>query len=182
MLKSEPIECLSRPLPLSVAFMAALAVHLPLLLMKLPLQSYDTNFHIFFSSHYVHHWFDPWNTKWFAGFSQTTYPPMPHYWIAVLSRIMGLDLAYMTVQLVAILLLVIGVYRFSLLWVNPRAASIAASSGAFAVAICAGLRPGGSGAKITLACRCRYARSRRSGIVVPFPDASAYHVRTVASS
>jgi uncharacterized membrane protein len=129
--KSETIECLARPVPLTVAFVAALAVHLPLLLMKLPLQSYDTNFHIFFSSHYVHHWFDPWNTKWFAGFSQTTYPPMPHYWIAVLSRIMGLELAYMAVQLIAILLLVVGVYRFSLLWVSPRAASIAALASVF---------------------------------------------------
>ena len=91
MKKSEPLESWERPIPLSLLFMVALAVHLPLLLMKLPLQSYDTNFHIFFSSHYVDHWFDPWNTKWFAGFSQATYPPMPHYWIAVLSRIMGLD-------------------------------------------------------------------------------------------
>ena len=131
MKKSEPLESWARPIPLSLLFMVALAVHLPLLLMKLPLQSYDTNFHIFFSSHYVHHWFDPWNTKWFAGFSQATYPPMPHYWIAVFSRIMGLDLAYMAVQLIAILLLVVGVYRFSLLWVSPRAASIAALASVF---------------------------------------------------
>jgi hypothetical protein len=130
-MKPEPSESWARPIPLSLLFMAALAVHLPLLLMKLPLQSYDTNFHIFFSSHYVHHWFDPWNTKWFAGFTQTTYPPLPHYWIAVLSRVMGLDIAYMAVQLVAILLLVLGVYRFSLLWVSPRAASIAALASVF---------------------------------------------------
>jgi len=129
--KSEGPESWARPIPLSLLLMVALAVHLPLLLMKLPLQSYDTNFHIFFSSHYLHHWFDPWNTKWFAGFSQATYPPMPHYWIAVLSPIMGLDLAYMAVQMVAILLLVVGVYRFSLLWVSPRAASIAALASVF---------------------------------------------------
>jgi len=129
--KSELLESWERPIPLSLLLMVALAVHLPLLLMKLPLQSYDTNFHIFFSSHYVNHWFDPWNTKWFAGFSQATYPPMPHYWIAVFSRIMGLDLAYMAVQMIAILLLVVGVYRFSLLWVSPRAASIAALASVF---------------------------------------------------
>jgi len=129
--KSEPLESWARPIPLSLLFMVALAVHLPLLLLKLPLQSYDTNFHIFFSSTYVQHWFDPWNTKWFAGFSQATYPPMPHYWIAVISRIMGLDLAYMAVQMIAILLLVVGVYRFSLLWVSPRAASIAALASVF---------------------------------------------------
>lgn len=111
--------------------MAALVVHLPLLLMKLPLKSFDTNFHIFFASHYVHHWFDPWNTKWYAGFSQTTYPPLPQQWVALLSHALGLEMAYMAVQLGAILLLVVGVYRFSLLWVSPRAASIAALASVF---------------------------------------------------
>jgi hypothetical protein len=99
--------------------------------MMVPLHSYDANFHIFFASHYLHHWFDPWNAKWYAGFSQTTYPPLPQQWIAVLSHIMGLDLAYMAVQFVSILLLVIGVYRFSLLWVNARAASLAALAAVF---------------------------------------------------
>jgi hypothetical protein len=111
--------------------MAVAAVHLPLLLMKLPLKSYDTNFHIFFASHYVHHWFDPWNPKWYAGFSQTTYPPLPQQWIAVLSHIFGLDMAYMAVQFAAILLLAVGVYRFAALWVNPRAASFAALASVF---------------------------------------------------
>jgi len=116
---------------MSFILMAAVAVHLPLLLMQLPLKSYDTNFHIFFASHYVHHWFDPWNLKWFAGFSQTTYPPLPQQWVAVLSWILGLNMAYMAVQFVAILLLVVGVYRFSRLWVGPRAASFAALASVF---------------------------------------------------
>ena len=111
--------------------MTAFVVHGPLLLMKLPLHSYDTTLHIFFASHYVHHWFDPWNVKWYAGFSQTTYPPLPQQWIAVLSHIFGLDMAYMAVQFAAILLLVLGVYRFSLLWVNERAASYAALASVF---------------------------------------------------
>jgi len=120
-----------RPIPISLLLMAAVAIHLPLLLMKLPLKSYDANFHIFFASHYVHHWFDPWNPKWYAGFSQVTYPPLPQQWVALVSRILGLDMAYMAVQLAAILLLVVGVYRFSLLWVSPRAASIAALASVF---------------------------------------------------
>lgn len=111
--------------------MAVVVIHLPLLLMKLPLKSYDTNFHIFFASHYLHHWFDPWNAKWYAGFSQTTYPPLPQQWVAVASHIFGLDLAYMAVQFVSILLLAVGVYRFSALWVSPRAASYAALASVF---------------------------------------------------
>lgn len=121
----------AQPLPIPLILLAALAVHLPLLLMKLPLKSYDTNFHIFFASHYLHHWFNPWNSKWYAGFSQATYPPLPQQWIAVLSHVLGLDMGYMAVQLAAILLLVVGVYRFSLLWVSPRAASFAALASVF---------------------------------------------------
>ncbi|HEY6490225.1 MAG: hypothetical protein WCC26_00930 [Terracidiphilus sp.] len=128
---SDSKDASQRPLPISVLLLAAVAVHLPLLMMKLPLKSYDTNFHIFFASHYAHHWFDPWNPKWYAGFSQTTYPPLPQQWIALLSRVAGLDMAYMAVQLAAILLLVVGIYRFASLWVSPRAASFAALAGVF---------------------------------------------------
>ena len=120
-----------RPLPISLVLLVALAVHAPLLTMKLPLRSYDTNFHIFFASHYAQHWFDPWNSKWYAGFSQTTYPPLAQQWIAIISRVIGLDAAYMIVQLAAILLLAVGVYRFSRLWVDERAAWFAALASVF---------------------------------------------------
>jgi hypothetical protein len=116
---------------MTLLLLSAMAIHLPLLLMKLPLKSYDTNFHIFFASHYVNHWFDPWNPKWYAGFSQATYPPLPQQWVAIVSHVFGLDLAYMAVQLAAIMLLAVGVYRFSLLWVNARAASFAALASVF---------------------------------------------------
>ncbi|HEV2134375.1 MAG TPA: hypothetical protein VGR47_08930 [Terracidiphilus sp.] len=116
---------------MSLLLLVAVAVHLPLMLMELPLKSYDTNFHIFFASHYLHHWFNPWNPKWYAGFSQTTYPPLPQQWVAVVGRVIGLDMGYMAVQLAAILLLVVGVYRFARLWVSPRAASLAALASIF---------------------------------------------------
>lgn len=120
-----------RPIPLSFILLAAVVVHLPLLLAKLPLHSYDATFHIFFASHYLHHWMDPWNVKWYAGFSQTTYPPLPQQWVAVLSHIFGLEMAYMAVQMASILLLAVGVYRFSRLWVNERAASFASLASVF---------------------------------------------------
>jgi hypothetical protein len=127
----KPVAPTTRAIPLSFIFLAAVVVHLPLLLMELPLKTYDTNFHIFFASHYLHDWFDPWNPKWYAGFSQTTYPPLPQQWLALLSRLLGLDMAYMAVEFVAILLLALGVYRFSLLWVDRRAAALAALASVF---------------------------------------------------
>ena len=119
------------PIPLSMIFLAALVVHLPLLVMKLPLKSYDANFHIFFASHYLHNWFDPWNPKWYAGFSQTTYPPLPQQWLALMSWLIGLDMAYMLIQFIAIMLLALGIYRFSLLWIDRRSAAFAALSSVF---------------------------------------------------
>jgi len=127
----ESIAPAPRPIPLSMILLAALVVHLPLLLMKLPLKSFDANFHIFFASHYLHNWFDPWNPKWYAGFSQTTYPPLPQQWLALISRLIGLDMAYMAIQFVAILLLALGIYRFSLLWVDRRSAAFAALASVF---------------------------------------------------
>jgi hypothetical protein len=129
--QAETIVTNRRPIPTALILMAAVVVHLPLLMMKLPLRSYDTNFHIFFASHYVHHWFDPWNAKWYAGFSQMTYPPLTHQWVALTSWVLGLDFAYMAVQFASILLLALGVYRFSRLWINQRAASFAALASVF---------------------------------------------------
>jgi hypothetical protein len=127
----KPRDRYSRPIPLLGILLVALAVHGPLLMMQLPSGSFDANFHIFFASHYVHHWFNPWNEKWFAGFSQTTYPPLTHQWIALLSNVVGLNMGYMLVQLVAVLLLPVGVYRFARIWVDETAASYAALGSVF---------------------------------------------------
>src|ERR1700691_672831 len=125
----------SRPVPLLAIVLLALAIHGPLLLMQLPAGSFDTNFHMFFASHYAQHWFNPWNEKWFAGFSQTTYPPLTHQWIALLSYVVGLKMGYMLVQLIAILLLPVGVFRFARIWVTDREASYAALGSVFLGAV-----------------------------------------------
>jgi hypothetical protein len=111
---------------LSWVLLLALLVHGPLLLMQITNDSYDADFHKFFAAHYATHWFNPWNEKWFTGFSQTTYPPMEQQWMALFSHVMGLNLAYIFVQLIAILLLPIGVYKYARIWVGERAASYAA--------------------------------------------------------
>ena len=123
---SRQVPAVSRPVPLSWIILLALLVHGPLLLMQLPNDSYDAELHKFFAAHYAQHWFNPWNEKWFTGFSQTTYPPLAHQWIAIFSHVMGLNLGYMLVQFIAILLLPIGTYRYARIWVGDRAASYAA--------------------------------------------------------
>ena len=172
--------------------LVALAVHGPLLLMQLPAKSFDANFHIFFASHYAHHWFNPWNEKWFAGFSQTTYPPLTHQWIALLSNVVGLKMGYMLVQLIAILLLPVGVFRFARIWVEDRAASYAALGSIFLGALAFLAYQAGQLATIASAALYLNAlpyfyewmteasgRSLIKGIAVGLTAAAAHHVTLI---
>ncbi|HEV2400708.1 MAG TPA: 6-pyruvoyl-tetrahydropterin synthase-related protein [Candidatus Sulfotelmatobacter sp.] len=182
----------SRPIPLMAIVLVALAVHGPLLLMQLPAGSFDTNFHIFLASHYAHHWFNPWNEKWFAGFSQTTYPPLTHQWIALVSNIAGLKMAYMIVQLVAVLLLPVGVFRFARLWVDDRAASYAALGTVFLGALAFLVYQAGQLATVSSAALYLNAlpyffewstqgsgRSLVKGLAVGLAAAAAHHVTLI---
>jgi len=182
-----------RPIPLGAIVLLALVAHGPLLIMQLPLStSYDANFHVFFASHYAQHWFEPWNTKWFAGFSQTTYPPLGHQWIAMLSYVVGLPMAFCLVQLIAVLLMPIGVYRFSRLWVSERASSYAAVLSVFAGAVSFLVYSAGqlsttlSAPLYLLALPCLYdwsrsanGRSLLKGIVLTLVAASVHHVTLI---
>lgn len=126
----------SQKIPLALILLVAFAVHAPLLMMELPANSFDAHFHMSMAAHYAQHWFNPWNEKSLAGFSQTTYPPLTQQWIALLSHFFGLTAAYMVVQLLIILLLPIAVYRYSMLWVNARASSYAALGSVFLGSLC----------------------------------------------
>jgi hypothetical protein len=185
-------ESYSRPIPLLAIVLVALAVHGPLLLMQLPAGSFDANFHIFLASHYAHHWFNPWNEKWFAGFSQTTYPPLTHQWIALLSNVAGLKMGYMLVQLIAVLLLPVGVFRFAKIWVDERAASYAALGSIFLGALAFLVYQAGQLATVSSAALYLNAlpyfyewavkasgRSLIKGIALSLTAAAAHHVTLI---
>jgi hypothetical protein len=182
----------SRPIPLLAIVLVALAVHGPLLLMQLPAGSFDTNFHIFLASHYAHHWFNPWNEKWFAGFSQTTYPPLTHQWIALVSSVAGLKMGYMLVQLIGVLLLPVGVFRFARIWVDERASSYAALGSIFLGALAFLVYQAGQLATVTSAALYLNAlpylyewatqgsgRSLVKGVAVSLTAAAAHHVTLI---
>lgn len=82
--------------------------------------TYDALVHLFFSEHYASNWFEPWNYKWYTGFSVMSYPPLVHQSIALLSFIGGLKFGLFTVALIAVILFITGVYRFSLLIIGCR--------------------------------------------------------------
>jgi hypothetical protein len=181
-----------RAVPLAAIVLLALAIHGPLLLMQLPAQSYDANTHQFFASHYAQNWFSPWNEKWYGGFTQTTYPPLVHQWVALFSHLFGLTLAYMFVQLIVILLLPVGMYRYARLWVSERAALYAAVGSIFLASLAmlvyqSGQLPTTTAAALTLNALpyfYQWSRSARfgaliKGVAITVAAGAAHHVTLI---
>lgn len=88
-------------------------------------QTYDAYIHMFFGDHYNKSWFDPWEPRWYTGFTVTAYPPGGHQLIGLLLNVFSHQTAFILVQLTAVSVLTIGVYRFSRIWVGDFAASLA---------------------------------------------------------
>lgn len=109
---------------LFIALIVAILFHGSALLYNLD-KSYDAFVHIFFADHYARFWFEPWEYRWYTGFTTTSYPPLGHQLIALLSKIGGLKFGFITVILSALCFFLIGIYRFSQLWVSKRAAAYA---------------------------------------------------------
>jgi hypothetical protein len=77
--------------------------------------SYDALIHMFFGNHYAQSWFEPWNYSWYTGFTVMGYPPLVHQFIGLLSFVGGLKFGLFTIAIIAIILFITGVFRFSLL-------------------------------------------------------------------
>lgn len=84
-------------------------------------ETYDAYVHLFFADHYAENWFETWNPKWYTGFNITSYPPLVHQGIAILSMVAGLKLAFVIWALGVIILFIRGVYHFSALFVPEPA-------------------------------------------------------------
>ncbi len=85
--------------------------------------TYDAYIHMFFGDHYRRSWFDPWEPRWYTGFSVTSYPPATHMIMGLLQHICSLKIAYFLTMLLGIATLIIGFYRFVRIWA-PEAAFI----------------------------------------------------------
>mgnify|MGYP006915171199 CR=1 FL=1 len=88
--------------------------------------TYDAYVHLFFADHYRRGWFSTWEPRWYTGFRTVSYPPGTHQLLAIASRFVSGDAAWIPVALGATLLLTVGVYRFARIWVDDRAAGYAA--------------------------------------------------------
>ena len=87
--------------------------------------TYDAFVHLFFAGHYAENWFETWSYKWYTGFTVTSYPPLVHHVIALLSKVVGLKGGFLLWSFFIIIVFIRGVYVFSRIWVNDRAAAYA---------------------------------------------------------
>lgn len=111
---------------LIIALIIAIAFHGSAIFFTLE-STYDALIHLFFADHYADSWFEPWDYRWYTGFTVQSYPPLVHQSIAMFSYIGGLKFGMFTVALIGIVLFITGVYRFSLLLTgNRRVAGYAA--------------------------------------------------------
>ena len=76
--------------------------------------TYDALIHLFFADHYANSWFEPWDYRWYTGFTVQGYPPLVHQCIALLSYVGGLKFGLFSVGLLSIVLFITGAYRFAL--------------------------------------------------------------------
>ncbi|MBK8020805.1 MAG: hypothetical protein IPK19_05085 [Chloroflexi bacterium] len=111
---------------LILAIIGTLTLHGVLLMRGSYVSTYDAWVHIFFGDHYARAWWSLWEPRWYTGFTMASYPPLTHQLIGLLSKFMTLPGAFGVIIVTASGLTTLGVYRFSRLWVNHRAASYAA--------------------------------------------------------
>ncbi len=88
--------------------------------------TYDAFVHIFFADHYARSWWNPWEPRWYTGFTLVSYPPLTHQLTALISKVSSLPTGFITVMLISTVTSTIGIFRFSRLWVPLRPALYAA--------------------------------------------------------
>ncbi|RDY58434.1 hypothetical protein [Flagellimonas nanhaiensis] len=77
--------------------------------------TYDALIHLFFADHYAKDWFEPWDYRWYTGFTVQGYPPLVHQCIAILSFFGGLKFGLYLMSMIIIVLFITGIYKFALL-------------------------------------------------------------------
>ena len=110
---------------LLVALSLALVTHGIVIYFTLP-KTYDAFVHIFFADHYSRFWFEPWEYRWYTGFFTTSYPPLVHQSIALISKVFPLKVAFSIYAIFILEILILGVYRFTKIFFDKTTAGVAA--------------------------------------------------------
>ncbi|HLF73762.1 MAG TPA: O-antigen ligase family protein [Anaerolineales bacterium] len=93
--------------------------------------SYDAYIHMFFADHYRMDWWSLWDARWYTGFYVSSYPPLVHQLIGLLSPLIGLEAAFALVLWTTVTLLPLAVYAFARVFIGRSAAGYASLGAAF---------------------------------------------------
>lgn len=107
------------------ALLLSLITHGVISYFTLP-NTYDAFVHIFFADHYARFWFEPWEYRWYTGFFTVSYPPLVHQLTALISYIFPLKVAFAIYANIIMLVLIVGMYRFTKLFFDKITAGYAA--------------------------------------------------------
>jgi len=97
--------------------------------------SYDAYTHMLFADHYAENWFSLWETRWYAGFTVVSYPPLVHQLIAIFIRMLGFDRAFALILWAVTSLYPLGIYAFARIFTGKTSASYAALASAILLPI-----------------------------------------------
>jgi uncharacterized membrane protein len=91
------------------------------------LRGWDAPTHIFFASGYLEDWWSVWDPRWYGGYSKTTYPPLAHQAVALVTTFVeNIELSYGLVLWVLLSISPIAMYQFARAFVDQRSSLIAA--------------------------------------------------------
>ncbi len=97
--------------------------------------SYDAYTHMLFANHYAENWFSLWETRWYAGFTVVSYPPLTHQLVALFVPLLGFDKAFALILWAVTSLYPIGVYAFCRIFTGKTSAAYAALASALLLPI-----------------------------------------------
>jgi O-antigen ligase len=109
-----------------IAFLIAFVCHGLFILTARYRLSYDAYTHMLFANHYAENWFSLWETRWYAGFTVVSYPPLTHQLIALFIPILGFEKAYTLILWIVTSLYPVGIYAFSRIFTGRTPSSYAA--------------------------------------------------------
>lgn len=147
--------------------------------------SYDAYTHMLFANHYAEHWFSLWETRWYTGFTVTSYPPLTHQLIALFIPILGFDKAFAFILWIVTSLYPLGIYAFARIFTGKTSASYAALASAILLPIYVtahifGQLPFLTSTLITLFAAASLARYLREGGVHNFCLTVALYTTAIA--
>jgi hypothetical protein len=93
--------------------------------------SYDAYIHMFFGDHYRMDWWSLWDPRWYTGFFVSSYPPLVHQLIGLLSHVIGLDAAFALILWITVTLLPLSIYAFTCVFAGKSVAGYASLGAAF---------------------------------------------------